>query len=97
MAITAVLKGLMHTESQEKEPPEITKIEMSSPIEVEAEAGIEAARNPEPDGTVQPETDASPEQEARGVDDDGGRIETVETPPAFIEAKKVLHKKKFRE
>ena len=100
MTMTALLNSLAEdlAESQEKELSEITtENEMSSSINVEAQAGAETAVNPEPKGAVEPETDLSPEQGAREVEDDGGRIEKVEIPPAFIEAKKMLHKKKFRE
>ena len=96
MAMTAVLNSLMHAENHENEP-EVTKNETNSPLHVEPEVDTEVAGNSEPNGAVEPKTDALPEEEAREVTDHDARLEKVETPPAFIEAKKMLHKKKFRE
>ena len=93
--MTAVLNSLMHTESHENEP-EVTKNEMNSPTDVDPEVDTEVAGNSETNGAVEPKTDAPPE-EAREENDHDARLEKVETPPAFIEAKKMLHKKKFRE
>ena len=97
MAMAAVLNSLMLAGNHEKETSEVVKNEVSTPINVEVAVDTEPAGNSETNCAVDPETAAPPDLEPREVEDDGVRMERVEDPPAFIEAKKMLHKKKFRE
>ena len=96
-----------NSEVNKTESTDLTK-ELSDPINVVAETDSERVGNPEANGAVERESVSPPEtlnvnakpfvpQGPSDIQELGSHGVNVDTVPAFTEAKKVLHRKKFRE
>ena len=96
-----------NSEVNKTESTDLTK-ELSDPFNVVAETDSERVGNPEANGAVDRESVSPPEtlnvnakpfvpQGPSDTQELGSHGVNVDAVPAFTEAKKVLHRKKFRE
>ena len=96
-----------NSEVNKTESTDLTK-ELSHPINVVAETDSERVGNPEANGAVERESVSPPEtlnvnakpfvpQGPSDIEEPGSHVLKVDTVPDFTEAKKALHRKKFRE